>query len=197
MGRSSAAPTRMPKLTRNTGLSTLPTQVRIPLGRRENTSTTPKKISENTARAQGDSPHVPSSGCTPTENGTVAQRGTAKNGPMVRYSAQVKNTPYRQPTRLLSSARPPQRLMPNATTPNSGRPTPVTNRPITAGQRWLPACCPIETGKIRFPAPKNRPNSILVMVTVSRNVRFFFIHTLQRAPQRSLHWIHCIIFPHR
>ena len=61
-------------------------------GRSESTATTAKNASENSASAS-PLPSAPTSGCIPSVKGTVAQRGMAKNGPMVRYSAQVKHRP--------------------------------------------------------------------------------------------------------
>ena len=111
-------------------------------------------------------------------NDTVAQRGIAKKGPMVRYSAQVKNMAYGRPTLLLKSKRPLLRLMPSAATPRSGRPTPVMSKPQMAGKSCAPASCPIRTGKIRLPAPKNKPNSMLAIETYSLTERLFFMKLL-------------------
>ena len=47
-----------------------------------------------------------------------------------------------------------------AAMPSRGSPTPVRQKPATAGQTAEPACWPMWTGKIRLPAPKNRPNSM-------------------------------------
>ena len=58
-----------------------------------------------------------------------------------------------------------------------GIPTAVTNTPRKALSRLLPASMPIFAGKIRLPAPKNMPKSILVMVTVSFTVRLRFMET--------------------
>ena len=67
---------------------TLPIQVIISPGRRENSSTAVKKTAVNTSCASAPEA-LPSSGETPATNEVVAQRGMAKKGPMVRYSAQV------------------------------------------------------------------------------------------------------------
>ena len=83
MGLTRAVTTSTARQTRNSGLSTLPTQVRILPGRRENHSTAPKNTSENRASAPWPPP-PPSAGATPTSKGTVAHRGMAKKGPMVR-----------------------------------------------------------------------------------------------------------------
>ena len=56
---------------------------------------------------------------------------------------------------------PPERLMPSAATPSSGRPTPVMRRPRIASQTFEPAIWPRCTGKMRLPAPKKRPKSML------------------------------------
>ena len=107
-----------------------PTHVRILLGRSEKNSTSAKKITENMASSV-TAPPV-SIGSTPMVKLVAAQRGIAKSGPIVRYSAQVKNTPYPFPTRLLMASRSSERLMPNAATPIRGRPTAVTMKPSAA-----------------------------------------------------------------
>ena len=112
----------------------------------------------------------------------------AKNGPIVRYSMHVKNMEYGLLTRLPSSNRPPERLIPRAATARSGIPTPVTQKPATAGQTFLPAICPICTGNIRLPAPKNIPNSILAMYMYSLILSFSFItipHAFLLFPYRN------------
>ena len=86
--------------------------------------------------------------------------------------------PYRLPTRLLRASRPLSRLTPSAATPSSGRPTPVNKKPTAAGHMCDPAICPMETGKIRLPAPKNKPNSMLATTMISRKVSFFIMMIL-------------------
>ncbi len=150
-----------------------PTHVRILLGRSEKNSTSAKKITEKTASSV-TAPPV-SSGSTPMVKLVAAQRGMAKSGPIVRYSAQVKNTPYPFPTRLLMASRSSERLMPNAATPMSGRPTAVTMKPNAATKEFAPASWPMCTGKIRFPAPKNNPNSMLATAMSCRKFNLSFI----------------------
>ena len=50
--------------------------------------------------------------------------------------------------------------MPIAAIPKSGNPTPVIQKPMMAGILLAPDNCPIYTGKIKLPAPKNIPNNI-------------------------------------
>ena len=50
--------------------------------------------------------------------------------------------------------------MPIAAIPKSGNPTPVIQKPMIAGILLAPDNCPIYTGKIKLPAPKNIPNNI-------------------------------------
>ena len=107
-------------------------------------------------------------------NGVAAQRGMANSGPMVKYSAQVKNTLYAPPTLPESSISPSLRLMPMATTPKSGRLTAVINKPMVAGKMFFPAYCPTVGGNIRLPAPKNKPNSMTAMEASSRLLSFSF-----------------------
>src|SRR5699024_3366465 len=87
----------------------------------------------------------------------------------------VKNLPYRCPTRLLRPRSPSSRLIPSAATPRSGSPTPVIRKPAAACHILLPASCPMDTGKIRFPAPKNIPKSMLATHTVSFLLSDLFI----------------------
>ena len=47
-----------------------------------------------------------------------------------------------------------------AITVSSGKPTPVSKKPIIAGQKFSPAFCSSIGGKIKLPAPKNKENSI-------------------------------------
>lgn len=89
MGRSSAVTVRMPRNSKNRGFKILPTQVRMPEGRREKKSTTRKNRAEN-AHSTAFSRPWGSSGSTPTLKETVAVRGMANRGPMVRYKRHVK-----------------------------------------------------------------------------------------------------------
>ena len=105
--------------------------------------------------------------------------------------------PYFLPACELISKRPSLRLIPSAATPKSGMPTPVIKNPRIACQICAPAACPINTGKIRFPAPKNRPNSMLPTTIVSEKRNCFFI-ILSRFPSmnfRALAWCReCIYY---
>ena len=177
MGALSARSTRIPSITRNTGFNTFPIQVMISPGLREKNRTTAKNKNENAAcQSIYPLPDTAFAGrilSIPTVKETEAHRGVAKNGPIVRYRAQVKKMPNFFPTLLASPCRPFSRLMPRAATLRSGSPTPVTRNPAAACHIFLPAICPIDTGKIRFPAPKNIPKSILATKIVSLNVNFF------------------------
>ena len=90
MGRSRAVTVRIPRNSRNKGFRILPTQVKMPEGRREKYSTIRKNSAENTQSASF-SCSGGSNGKIPTLKETVAVLGMAKSGPMVRYSTQVKN----------------------------------------------------------------------------------------------------------
>lgn len=68
-------------------------------------------------------------------------------------------------------------VTPRALTPSNGSPTAVIINPIMAGYRLLPDCCPSISGKIKFPAPKNSPNSIEPIVNSCLNVSFCCILT--------------------
>ena len=187
-GFRSAAMTSADKNTRNTGFSILPIQVIIPLGFREKAKTTAKKTKEKMARYRAlcASPISPTA---PTEKEVLAHRGMANSGPMVRYSRVQKKVPYFFPTLSARDTTPSHRLMPKATTASMGMPTAVINTPRKAIHRLLPASMPIFAGKIRLPAPKNMPNSILVMVTVSFAVRLRFMNII-------LSSFHGTILPH-
>ena len=181
VGCSRAVTTRMASTSRNSGVSSFPTHVKILPGRREKNSTAAKNTQENAASSTVALTFSPSSGSMPTVKDVEAQRGMAKKGPMVRYRAQVKKMLYRGLTRPAISCRPLLRLMPCAATPRRGIPTPVISRPTMAGHTLRPAWLPRKMGKIRFPAPKNRPNSMVAMkncwLKVSRLLCVFIIHS--------------------
>ena len=65
--------------------------------------------------------------------------------------------------------------IPIARTPNNGKPTPVNKNPMIAGQRLVPDACHNAGGKIKFPAPKNKANSISPIATISLFEIFEFI----------------------
>ena len=92
MGDSSARTIRIAKKHKNNGFNILPIQTSIFPGRSEKNKTTAKKRTENTASAivWSFSGNICS---TPTENATVAQRGIAKKGPIVKYKTLVKQMP--------------------------------------------------------------------------------------------------------
>ena len=86
-----------------------------------------------------------------------------------------------------------------ARTPKSGRPTPVIKKPIVAGIVFTPAFCPMKTGNIKFPAPKNNANS---MSPIAMNALFVFspieiflsailqnTRELQPLPQVDMHFV--------
>ena len=91
-GLSNTVTASTPKDSRKSGVSVRPIEVRMLAGRSESAATMAKNASENRASAR-ERPSAPTSGSTPRVKGTVAQRGMAKKGPMVRYSAHVKHTP--------------------------------------------------------------------------------------------------------
>ena len=90
MGFTSAAITSTARSARKIGVRILPTWVRILPGLSENASTTTKNTSEKIASASDWLEPAGIRVATATVKGVVAQRGMAKKGPMVRYSAQVK-----------------------------------------------------------------------------------------------------------
>ena len=92
VGESMETITNTAKNAKKVGFSSLPTHVKIFPGRSENQSAAAKNTKEKI------NSHVPAllSGrrCSkPTVKEVVAQRGLAKNGPIVKYSRQVKNMP--------------------------------------------------------------------------------------------------------
>lgn len=89
----------MASTSRNSGVSSFPTHVKILPGRREKNSTAAKNTQENAASSTVALTFSPSSGSMPTVKDVEAQRGMAKKGPMVRYRAQVKKILYRGLTR--------------------------------------------------------------------------------------------------
>lgn len=70
--------------------------------------------------------------------------------------------------------------MATAKTDNNGSKTPVIKNPTAAVPQFAPANCPRCSGKIKFPAPKNNPNSKEATTKYSfqvnlRDVRFFIL----------------------
>ena len=61
------------------------------------------------------------------------------------------------------------------TTPSTGSTTAVARKPSMAGRVWLPAFCPRKGGKMRFPAPKNRENSIKLTSSILFLLNFMSI----------------------
>ena len=80
----------------------------------------------------------------------------------------VKARENRRPTRRESRSSPSNRA--TTTTPSTGSTTAVMRKPAMAAGAAEPAFCPRKGGKIRFPAPKNRENSIKLT-----NVMFFLL----------------------
>ena len=75
------------------GLMILPIQSVILPGRSEKNSTNAKKMAEKIRSASHSFEPSVSMGVTPVVNDTVAQRGMANSGPIVRYRRQVKKMP--------------------------------------------------------------------------------------------------------
>ncbi len=77
-------------------------------------------------------------------------------------------------TRPDSSSSPSLREMPMDMTPSRGMPTAVMRRPNRARGRAEPALAPRIRGKIRFPAPKNRPKRVEPISASWRGESFSF-----------------------
>ena len=108
------------------------------------------------------------------------RRARGGSGPWARFSARGLNPALLLWAFVLIFAvgvvlEPLLRLMPSAATPSRGSPTPVTRKPTMAGHTLRPATCPIYTGKIRFPAPKNIPNSVPATRIFCRSVNFLVV----------------------
>ena len=84
IGLKRAVPIIQAKTKRNKGLRNFPTQVRILPGRKEKNKTSAKNpnVKINSARVLFISSGIIAE--KPDSNGTVKQRGAAKNGPSVR-----------------------------------------------------------------------------------------------------------------
>ena len=68
----------------------------------------------------------------------------------------------------------------------AGSTTAVARKPSMAGRVWLPAFCPRKGGKIRFPAPKNRENSIKLTSSILFLLSFMSILLIfQKFPQKK------------
>ncbi len=111
-------------------------------------------------------------------NDTVAVRGIAKNGPIVKYSTTENTRPNSGCTRFPKSRKPLLPDKPIARIPMNGKPIAVTRKPIKAHQNCVPAICPSSIGKIKFPAPKNIPNNIVPMMAYVENGTFACIFFL-------------------
>ena len=84
-GFTSATTIRMPRNSRKNGLRILPTHVRILPGKSENRSAAAKNTAEKTSSHSRSCSAACGTACSiPTVKAVVAQRGMAKNGPMVR-----------------------------------------------------------------------------------------------------------------
>ena len=83
----------------------------------------------------------------------------AKRGPIVRYSRHVNATAKRRETGAVISRTERAPVTAEATMPRTGSPTAVTRKPSVAGVTAVPASRPRPAGKIRLPAPKNRPKT--------------------------------------
>lgn len=79
-GCSRAVTTRMASTSRNSGVSSFPTHVKILPGRREKNSTAAKNTQENAASSTVALTFSPSSGSMPTVKDVEAQRGMAEEG---------------------------------------------------------------------------------------------------------------------
>ena len=112
-------------------------------------------------------------GTIPTWKGTVAVLGMAKRGPIQRYKLVVKNTEKPSPTNFAISVKLDVLLTDIATTDRSGRPTPVIQNPQAALTISIPAFCPMDTGNIRFPAPKSIPKNMDATTIISLKLIFF------------------------
>ena len=96
----------------------------------------------------------------------------ASPGPMDRYTRMMNTAANFFPTRPASCSKPP--ALATATTPSTGNPMAVMANPTMAIQVSVPACAPINGGKIRFPAPKNRQNK----VSPRKKIFLFFIFSI-------------------
>ena len=110
---------------------------------------------------------LPTNGASPISNETVAVRGVAKKGPMVRYTAMARTRPAMRPMGLVKVSRPPPTRA-SATTPSSGRPTPVSKKPAEAPSRFSPAAMPTMGGKMMLPAPRKRAKVMKPRARMSR-----------------------------
>lgn len=90
----------------------------------------------------------------PISYATVLVLGRAKKGPIVKYKVTVKIRPYIGCTRLANDCKLSFPEIASARTVSTGNPTPVNRKPRFARNRFSPAACPNNGGKIKLPAPK-------------------------------------------
>ncbi len=71
-------------------------------------------------------------------------------------------------------------------TPNTGNTTAVNKKPAIAVNVCSPAFCPMNGGKIKFPAQKNSENNIKLITTIFflfNFISFFLQHTKKDSSQ--------------
>ena len=81
-------------------------------------------------------------------------------GPIDRYIAVVNTTENIGPTLFARLDKP--LVFPTTIAPKTGNKTAVTQKAIREIKVAEPALLPKSGGKIRFPAPKNKPNNIML-----------------------------------
>ena len=113
---------------------------------------------------------------------TVAVRGVPNKGPIVAWIKTMKTRAKTTPSGRPMSKTPSARVMAIAMTDKSGNKTPVTKNPAAAPTQWLPANWPRCSGKIRFPAPKKRPNNSEATTKYWRLVSFGDVRSGMKNP---------------
>ena len=99
-------------------------------------------------------------GAIAISKGTDPALGMPSPGPIDKYIAVVKTKAKAGFTLLARFDKP--LVLPTTNHPKTGNTTAVTQKANRATKVAFPAIFPKRGGKIKFPAPKNRPNNIIL-----------------------------------
>ena len=153
------------------GVKTLPTISTTFPFRNDKSNVIPKKAKVNKNDASfGSKPSR--KGMMPISKETLPHLGNANKGPIQRYTVKDRIFAKRGDMREASS----YILVPASTTaktPATAIPTSLKTKPSKAIGALVPACCPMEGGKIIFPAPKKIAKIMQDIPAICDNDSFF------------------------
>ena len=96
----------------------------------------------------------------PVSKETAAVRGIANSGPIASAQRIVTARAYRGCIGIAMESGLSLCFIAIASTPKSGKPTPLRQKPSMPQEMFSPAICPKTGGKIKLPAPKKKENNI-------------------------------------